>query len=192
MYDLLGPIYTAIGQECAAIVGGNPDGLYLYADAGEGYSGGAIFIDEGSLVRYYDLSSKLCALILDAWETQGPDEKWAIMEYEIKKGSFDARLVYPDEIDNDLLSVEVRDVFLQRRFGDKPVVYPPFDDEMVDLTLDADKPESETVIIPPTRDASGTLRFPATPVIHLPIPEKRVGLVRDASGTIRFPETPEN
>lgn len=194
-YDLLGPIYATIGHECSSIVGGNVDGLYLYADAGDGYSGGAIFIDEGDLIRYYRPTSKLCELILDAWEIDGPNEKWAIMEYEIKDGGFDANLVYPDEIDADLSDIDLRKVFLKRRFGDKPVVYPSWDDEMSDLTLDADgqvifADEPRSVIVPPTRDASGTLRFPTKPVMHLP--RKSLNLTRDASGRIRFPKTPES
>lgn len=193
-YDLLGPIYAAIGHECAAIVGGSPDGLYLYAYAGDGYSGGAIFMDEGDLVRYYDLTSNLFQLIREAWEAAGPDEKWEVMEYNIKNGGFDTRLVFPDEIDAELSITDLRSDFLSRRFGDKPVVYPKWE-EVSALALDengevtfADEPGS--VIVPPTRDASGTLRFPTTPTIQLP--RNGVGLTRDASGTIRFPETPEN
>lgn len=132
-YKVLGPIYAAIGEEAAAIVGGNPDGLYLYAEAGEGYSGGGIFMDEGKVVRYYDPSSELCDLILEAWESEGPSQKWELMEYEIKGTSFDAKLVYPDQIDHDLSISELRETFLQRRFGDKPVIYPPVPEHMRDV-----------------------------------------------------------
>lgn len=132
-FDVLGPIYAAIGEKAAAIVKEPTDGLYLYAEAGEGYSGGGIFVDEGQAVRYYDPTSELCDLILQAWEAEGPDEKWELMEYEIKGTSFDAKLVYPNEIDHDLSISELRDVFLQRRFGDKPVIYPPVPNDMMGL-----------------------------------------------------------
>jgi hypothetical protein len=131
-YEILGPIYAAIGEEAAAIVGGNSDGLYLYAEAGDGYSGGGIFMDEGEVVRYFRPSSKLCDLILQAWEAEGTGEKWELMEYEIKGTSFDAKLVYPDQIDHELSISELRETFLQRRFGDKPVIYPPIPDHMRD------------------------------------------------------------
>lgn len=124
-YDVLGPIYAAIGEECAAIVGGSPDGLYLYGEAGEGYSGGGIFMDEGKAVRYYRPSSELCDLLLQAWEAEGKDQKWELMEYEIKGTSFDAKLFYPDQIDHELSPSELRNSFLYQRFGDKPVIYPP-------------------------------------------------------------------
>lgn len=132
-FDVLGPIYAAIGEEAAAIVKEPTDGLYLYAEAGEGYSGGGIFVDEGQAVRYYDPTSELCDLILQAWEAEGPDEKWELMEYEIAGNSFDAKLIYPNEIDHDLSISELRDVFLQRRFGDKPVIYPPVPNDMMGL-----------------------------------------------------------
>jgi hypothetical protein len=127
-YDILGPIFAAIGEECAAIVGGDPDGLYLYGVAGEGHSGGGIFLDEGDAVRYYRLSPELFALILKAWETDGKDQKWALMEYEIKGTSFDAKLIYPDEIDQGLSVSELREIYLKRHFGDKEVIYPPLPD----------------------------------------------------------------
>lgn len=132
-FDSLGPIYAAIGEECAAIVGGKLDGLYLYAEAGEGYSGGGIFMDEGKVVRYYRPTSELCDLVLQAWEAEEPEQRWELMEYEIKGASFDAKLIYPDEIDHELSISELRDFFLQRRFGDKPVIYPPIPDDMMSL-----------------------------------------------------------
>jgi hypothetical protein len=125
-YDALGPVYAEIGKECVTIIGRKPDNLYLFGEAGEGYSGGGIFVDEGDSVRYYDPSSHLCDLLLQAWEAEGESQKWAIMEYEIKDSAFDAKLIYPDEIDQDLSISERRELYLQRRFGNKPVIYPPY------------------------------------------------------------------
>lgn len=39
IFGKLGPIYAAIGEEAAAIVGGDPDGAYLYTEAGDGRAG---------------------------------------------------------------------------------------------------------------------------------------------------------
>jgi hypothetical protein len=124
-YDVLGPIYAAIGEEAANIVGTDPDGLYLYGEAGEGRSGGGLFMDEGPVVRYYRPTRELCALLLQAWEAEEPKQKWELMEYHIKGTSFDAKLIYPDQIDHDLPPSEIRGGFLRNRFGDKPVIYPP-------------------------------------------------------------------
>jgi hypothetical protein len=41
--DILGPIYSAIGREYVHILGHTPKDLYLYAEAGDGYSAAQIF-----------------------------------------------------------------------------------------------------------------------------------------------------
>src|SRR3546814_12409503 len=65
-YDVLGPLYSEIGGELAKIVGGDPDGVYLYAEAGEGWVCPSVFKDEGAVVRYFDDSMHLCDLIMEA------------------------------------------------------------------------------------------------------------------------------
>lgn len=124
--ELLDPIYSAIGQECAAIVGGNPDGLYLYAEAGPGWSGGGIFIDEGKAVRYFPPSRELCVLILDAWDKEDTGQPWLVIEYEIHGTAFHANLIYPEEIGPGLTMAERQRSALRRRFGRKPVLYPQY------------------------------------------------------------------
>ncbi len=123
-YDILGSIYASIGKECRSIVGENVDGLYLYGEAGEGYSGGAIFMDEGAIVRYHSLNQVIFDLLLQAWEIEDQDQKWALMEYSIEGSRFDAKLIYPEDIDSNLSISDRRGIFLRRRFGDKPVIYP--------------------------------------------------------------------
>lgn len=47
------------------------------------------------------------------------------MEYEIKDTAFDARFLFPEEIDPKVHASERRPLVLKRRYGDKPVIYPP-------------------------------------------------------------------
>ena len=126
-YDALGPAYADIGAELAEIVGGDPDGVYLYAEAGEGWYGYGVFKDEGDKVRYFDPSSELGDLIYQAWQAEDSDKRWAVMEYAIKGTKFDAEFRFPDDVkiksyDED----DRRDIALENRFGDKPVIYPPW------------------------------------------------------------------
>jgi hypothetical protein len=127
-HERLAPIYAAIGQECAAIVGGNPDGLYLYAEAGQGWSGVAVFMNEGRAVRYFAPTRELCALIQEAWDKEETGQPWLVMEYEIHGGMFDANLIYPDEMGPGLTMAERQRDALRRRFGRKAVLYPPYPD----------------------------------------------------------------
>ena len=126
-FDLLGPAYAEIGQELAEIVGGDPDGVYLYAEAGEGWYGYGIFKDEGNIVRYYDPSPELGDLIYEAWLIEEPAKRWAIMEYEVNGTKFDAKFKFPDEVQvKSYADDDRRENALKKRYGDKPIFYPPW------------------------------------------------------------------
>jgi hypothetical protein len=124
-YDRLGPLLADIGGELAEIVGGNPDAVFLYAEAGQGWLGAGVFKEEGERVQYFDPSSGLTDLLLEAWNAEEPDKRWAVMEYEVKGTKFDAQFQFPDEIDPNETEMDRRPRALKRRFGDRPVIYPP-------------------------------------------------------------------
>ena len=125
-YDKLGPLYAEIGGEVAQIVGGDPDGAYLYAEAGQGWYGASVYKDEGTAVRYFDPSSELSDLIYEAWLTEEPDKRWSVMELEIRGTKFDAQFKYPDDVDVESFAADDRrEIALRNRYGDKPVIYPP-------------------------------------------------------------------
>lgn len=125
--DELGQAMNAIGAEAAEIVGGTPDGLYLYAEAERGTVSAAIFKDEGKSVRYYSPTQELFGLILEAWELETRDErfKWAVLEYEVGGTEFHVELTYPEQLKSNEDIVDRRRAALKKRYGDKPVIYPP-------------------------------------------------------------------
>jgi hypothetical protein len=124
-------MYADIGGEVADIVGGDPDGAFLYAEVGEGWVFASVFKDEGASVRYFDPSPELTDLLLKAWETEEPDKRWAVMEYEIKGTAFDAHFLFPEEIDQKVHASQRRPVVLKRRYGDKPIIYPPIPEHLL-------------------------------------------------------------
>jgi hypothetical protein len=128
-YDVLGPLYADIGGELADIVGGDPDGTFLYAEAGEGWLSSGIFKDEGAAIRYFRPTSELTDLLLEAWNTEEPDKRWAVMEYEIKGTKFDVRFKFPDEVVVGDFDPDRKEAALKNHFGDKPVLYPPWPPE---------------------------------------------------------------
>lgn len=130
--DKLGPLLNEVGAEGAAIVGGNPDGLYIYAEPDEGAVFAAVFKDDGDAVRYYDPTHELSNLIIEAWELENSDEskRWAVMEYEISGKTFDVQFTYAEELDPNDYSSDRREAALKKRYGDKPVIYPPMPDDM--------------------------------------------------------------
>lgn len=127
-FDILGPLMDEIGQELVTIVGGEPNGIFLYVEIEDMWVGPSIFKDEGDVVRYHDSDSEVLSdLLFEAWyaEPEGPNMRWSVMEYVINDGKFDATFKYPEEVNVDVVDSERRRTALRARFGDKPVVYPP-------------------------------------------------------------------
>ena len=125
-FEILGPLLSDIGGELAEIVGGDPDGVYLYAEAGEGWVGPSVFKVEGNSIRYYDGSPELSDLLLELRNTEAPGKRWAVMEYEVKGTKFDAQFKYSEEVDVEDFDEDRREIALKKRYGDKPVIYPPW------------------------------------------------------------------
>jgi LysM repeat protein len=134
--DILGPLLNHIGVELVDIVGGDPNGIFLYVEIGEGWISPNVFKNEGYQIRYVDDNETLSDLLWDAWyaeSEEGGIKRWSIMEYEIKDGKFDVSFKYPDEVNVETISIERRQAALRARFGDKPVVYPPMPGTAVEL-----------------------------------------------------------
>jgi hypothetical protein len=125
-HDVIGPILSEIGRALGRIVGGNPDGTFLYAEGGEGWMASGVFKAENGSVCYFRPSRELGDLLLEAWNAEEADKRWAVMEYAINGTQFDVSFQFPDQIDPKESEFERRPRALKRRFGDKPIVYPPW------------------------------------------------------------------
>lgn len=127
--DKFGPMLADIGELAAEEVGGDPDGLYLYVEVGDRWISPSLFKDNGESVQYFDASSKLTDLIDVFWRAEDADKRWSVMEYEVKGTKFDARFKYPEEVDVESFDEDRREIALKKRYGDKPVIYPPWPDQ---------------------------------------------------------------
>lgn len=124
----LGPIFGEIGAEGAAIVGGDPDGLFIYIEVEDYSVYGAVFKDEGTQVRFYSPNDVLYDLVIEAWEARPEGQRWLVMEYDVRGRSFDVDLIYPEDVNPEEDSMDRRQAALDRRYGKKPVIYPPIPD----------------------------------------------------------------
>ena len=97
----------------------------MYVEVGDRWIGVSVFKDEGAAVRYHDPSSDLSDLIYELWQAEEPAKRWAVMEYEVKGTKFDARFRFPEEVDVESFDEDRRAIALKKRYGDKPVKYPP-------------------------------------------------------------------
>lgn len=113
------------------------DETLLYARLARNMVAPSIFKDRGNHVLYRNPDlDRLGDALLDLWEAEAPDNRWAEIEYVIRDGKFDVAFTYPEEIDPEEEPLDRRRRIVARYFGDKPIVYPPppeDDDQLFDL-----------------------------------------------------------
>lgn len=106
------------------------DGTLLHARVQRNSVGPSIFKDLGDHILYRDPDlDRLGDALLDLWEAQEGEERWEELQYFVKDGRFEVVFVYPEELDPEEMSMDRRDKVVKQYFGDKPVVYPGWDDE---------------------------------------------------------------
>jgi hypothetical protein len=120
-----GSLLERIGQMIAEVLpDGDPEGAFMYAEAGDQWVEAGIFKDLGEKVLYRDPSGALVKAILELWDAEpGRERKWSVLKYQLSQGSFSADFDYPNDLDPKESSVERRPRVLVARFGDKPVDY---------------------------------------------------------------------
>lgn len=127
-FDLLGPTFAEVGREAVRLAGGEPNGIFLYVEIGDGWVGPSLFKSEGDSLRYVDLSAStpLFDLLTQAWCLEPADKRWTAMHYTIEHGKFDATFEY-DDLEGSKESIEDRsERILRARYGDRKITYPPF------------------------------------------------------------------
>ena len=124
LFEKLGPMLSAVGEQAAQDLGGNPEGIYVYAEATESWYSSYVFRPEGNVLRFYSSSEELGNLIWDLWKAGDVDKRWSVMEYSISGDQFDVQFHYPEEIDVKEFDKDRRSNAIKRRFGNIPIVYP--------------------------------------------------------------------
>nr|WP_277923802.1 hypothetical protein [Sphingomonas sp. TREG-RG-20F-R18-01] len=119
-----------IGQLLAEDTAYSLDGTLLYARVRSTMVAPSIFKNQGNNIVYRrpDLD-RLGDALLDLWNAETPQNRWAEIEYLIKGDTFEVTYTYADDIDPDEDTFERRDRIVKRHFGDKPIVYPDFPPE---------------------------------------------------------------
>ncbi len=125
----IGPLLTDIGREMAEVLDRYPEGALLFAEAGDGWSGGAIFIEDESAVRAIKPSAEIFDLVRNVWAIdnlgRSEAEGWVFMEYDVRGGRFHAAFTYRDDVAVGSEYEDWEDAAVAKRFGNKPVIYPP-------------------------------------------------------------------
>ena len=130
----MGDLLNQIGQFVADRLGKIPEDVFVYIDAGDQNYGGAIFENLEDKVIYHDFSDSgvddgFGDIVLRLWDIAPPDKKWSVLLYDIKDGKFDAEFLYTDDLEKDLSQIDFRETKLVARYGNKPVIYPPMNED---------------------------------------------------------------
>ncbi|MDP5277711.1 hypothetical protein Q9Q95_02140 [Sphingomonas sp. DG1-23] len=123
-------LLNLIGQLLAEDTEYPLDNTLLHAEVGRAFVGPSIFKDRGNHILYRDPDlDRLGDALLDLWEAQQDEKRWAELEYIVRNGRFEATFIYPEEIDLDEEPLDRRTRIVAQYFGDKPIVYPPFEED---------------------------------------------------------------
>ena len=124
--DNMSLLYNAIGTEMLIAAGSKSSDLWLYATAGEGWVGPALFtIGENSLEWISQTTTDLGMSVLALWNAEEPDKRWEGMEFEVHGTEFKTRLYYEGDLPPEDIGFEPRYELIRRRFGNFKVIYPP-------------------------------------------------------------------
>lgn len=135
-------LLNQLGQQVANTLGRVPDEVFVFIEAADQMSGGAIYESLPEQVIYHDFGHEIHETVLELWEESEPDKKWSMLLYDIKDGTFDATFLYTNDLEQEFYSLDYLEEALKIRYGDKPVIYPEMaEGNWQELTKD-DLPEA--------------------------------------------------
>lgn len=86
----------------------------------------SIFKNRGNSIVYRDPDlDRLGDALLNLWDAEESENRWAEIEYLVSGDRFEVAYTYAEEIDPEEDPFERRDRIVKRHFGDKTIVYPP-------------------------------------------------------------------
>lgn len=132
----MGDILNAIGQELAYILDRVPDGAFFYAEGDDESYSASIFSPEGDVIVFYKPTDVIFDHVIELWHTAEEEKKWAVLEYDVAEGKFEASFTFPEQLDPEDIEDDRRERALRKRFGDTPVIYPDIGPNAATLTLD--------------------------------------------------------
>lgn len=120
----VGDKLVEIGHLLAEDIRADPEGAYLYAEVGAGWSEVALFSDAGDRFLFRFASDDLSEMLRQLWRLVEPAKRWTSIEYQIVDDRFNASFGYDDlDADDNETSIDRRTAKVFARFGEKPIDY---------------------------------------------------------------------
>jgi hypothetical protein len=124
MANEIGALLNEVGNVLARDTRYPLDGTFLYVEADWGWVGMSIFKDLEDRLLWRDPMEGLADVLLELWEAETPEKRWASMQYRIADGKFEASFTH-EPLDPEVTTIDRRASILQERYGNKQIVYPP-------------------------------------------------------------------
>lgn len=105
-----------------------PDGprrFYLYVEAASNTCAASIYQEFDDRAVWLDPSSELFDELLELWAIADDDKKWGTLTLSIDDQRFAANFDYDRRLDVEDDLHDYREDALLKRYGDKPIIYPP-------------------------------------------------------------------
>lgn len=124
----LGAEYETLAQLMGRSFDHGPGLICLYAEMEPDVLAPSLFKDLGDHVLYRDPDNGIDDQLFKIWDQLDEDDRWRVIECKLKDGEFEAVFRFGDALDPNEDVDERRPRFLTAVFGDKPVVYPAWED----------------------------------------------------------------
>lgn len=119
-----------IGQMLAEDVDYPVENSLLHGEVDPEMIAPAVFKDGGNHVMYRDVDlDRWSEILLDLWYAQDGPARWSEIEYFVHGGRFEVHYFYPDDPSRAGSFVERRRDLTRRYYGDRPVLYPPWEED---------------------------------------------------------------
>jgi hypothetical protein len=100
----------------------------LYAEAGENWVGGSLFINHAVVIEWLSLSDyHIDDLVLRLWMSAPDTKKWRALIMVVGENLFRTEFDYGEGWSEDHNEGDRREAIVRRFFGSKPIAYPRLD-----------------------------------------------------------------
>ena len=124
------PNVSLLSKIAEAIISAAPDGpcvFFLYVEAARNVCEPSLFQEYEDHALYIDLDWEQFSLIYELWNQADEKNKWGTMLYYLSDKQFTVEFDYNRRLDVEDDLHDYRGDALRERFGDKRILYPPFD-----------------------------------------------------------------
>lgn len=125
MSEISGELLEQISSWVLTAKPDGPPTFFLYAEAARAVSDASVYQEFDDRAVWVEPSHDLCELLIELWDIADDDKKWGTLMLSIDGDRFTAHFDYVIHLDVEDDLHDYREEALLKRYGNKPVIYPP-------------------------------------------------------------------